>query len=66
MQKVFKKLTCDRCGEEVDLAEVGEAKNGAAPIFDKPPFGWTTIDGLDVCLNCSATYKATMHKFWNP
>lgn len=64
MQEVFKKLTCDRCGEEVYLAQIGH-KNGQMPIFDKPPLGWTTIGEHDACINCTALYKGMICNFWN-
>lgn len=66
MQEVFKKLTCDRCGTEVYLSQIGEGTyNKAVPMFDKSPLGWTTIDGHDACINCAALYKGMIHNFWN-
>lgn len=66
MQEVFKKITCDRCGTEIYLAQIGEgANNRAVPVFDKPPLGWTVIGEHDACINCTALYKGMIHNFWN-
>lgn len=56
MTKIVKRLTCDRCGEHVEL---GLKEDG--DFFERYPQGWTTVAYnrkiKDLCPSCSKLHE---------
>lgn len=60
MEKIFKKITCDRCTRDTIVKELEPG------VYELPDIGWCKVDGrINLCPNCYSKYSNWLHEFIN-
>lgn len=62
MNKECRVITCDRCGERVELAYLRYDWQ-CQLIYEPAPDGWDRVDGLDLCSKCAKEWHKVMGAF---
>ena len=60
MEKIFKKITCDRCKRDTIVKELEPG------VYELPDIGWCKVDGrINLCPDCYSEYQTLLHTLMN-